>query len=143
MKKRLLSILLIMVMSLSIGGGSLLAWIGVQSSTHLNTYSIYLGATGNNKMTVSFSVLGTGQMTKIGAQKILIEKQTGSSWVTVATYHGSTNPAFYRSNAYSHAYEFSFTGSPGVTYRATLTAYAENSSGSDTQTGVSNTVQCY
>ncbi|MCM1566260.1 MAG: hypothetical protein NC238_09990 [Dehalobacter sp.] len=143
MKKRLLSILLIMVMSLSIGGGSLQAWIGVQASPQLKSYRISLNADGNNKMTVSFSISGTGLMTKIGAQKILIEKQSGSSWVAVTTYHGSTNPAFYRSNAYSHAYEFSFTGSPGTTYRATLTAYAENSSGSDTQTGVSNTSQCY
>ncbi len=93
-------------------------------------------------MEISYSVEGTGIMTEIGAQKILIEKKTGSAWTTHETLYSATNPDFYGNNRYTYAHAVTFTGVGGTIYRVPLTAYAANDNGSDTGTVVSTEVVC-
>ena len=84
-------------------------------------------------MTVSFTVYGMSKMDQIGAYSIRIEEEVSDGkWITSFTAYGDKDPNnFYSYNAYEHGGDYSFTGVPGVKYRAVMKAYASNSSGSE------------
>ena len=103
-----------------------------RASKYFDVLSVTVTPQGGNKMAVSYSVGATGTMTKLGAYSIRIEEEISSStWVTSFTAYGSKDPSFYSYNSFNHAGSYTFTGIPGVKYRAVLVAYASNSSGSE------------
>ena len=81
-------------------------------------------------------------MSKIGAQYILIEQYVNGSWIPYGTLTAVENPDFYAYNAYVHNGLAYFTGVPGVDYRVTLKALAQDSTGSDTGTITSGKTTC-
>lgn len=103
------------------------------ASDYLESYLLLLTAKGNGKMLVTYSVDGTGYMTKIGAESICIEEKVGNSWREVNTYYGSSNSDFYSYNALGHLSSMEFSGVAGRQYRATMVAYAGNNRGNDTR----------
>lgn len=136
MKKRILSLLLALALV-----GSPVCALAAESedpaphaSLYLDAYSVSLTPKGNSKMSVTFIVYGTDTMDVIGAQKILIEEWDGSDWEETGTLSAENNSNFYKTNASEYTASTSFYGTPGVQYRATLTAYAELDGGSDTGT---------
>ncbi|MEL7624058.1 MAG: hypothetical protein AAGU12_10755 [Clostridiales bacterium] len=137
MRKTVVFLLTLTLLLTSLGGAAF-----ARASHYLKHYRVGLAAKGSNVMEISYSVEGTGIMAMIGAQKIVIEKKTGSAWTTQETLYGATNPEFYGNNRHAYAYAVTFTGVAGTTYRVTLTAYAANDSGSDTGTVVSTEVVC-
>lgn len=138
--KKLVSILICAVMIVS-SGTSLaaaatnseqavpLAFISPRASEQLDSYAISLTAKGDGILSVYYSVYGThDKMACIGAQTITIEKKTGSStWTTYKTFS-----SLYSYNTISRVDSFTFNAVPGTTYRAVMTAYGRDSSGSDT-----------
>ena len=54
--------------------------IEYRASEQLTSYSMNAKATGNGKIAISFSVDGTGKMTRIGAKKIIVYQQIGGTW---------------------------------------------------------------
>lgn len=108
--------------------------IAPRASYYLNDYSLVMVADGDGQMSVSYTVCATNIMTKVGAQSIEIQRGSSSGWTTVKTYYGSENADFYSYDKVAHAGDVFFEGEVGKTYRAILTAYAGNSSGSDTAT---------
>lgn len=136
MKKRILSLLLVLTLV-----GSSACAVAAESedpaphaSLYLDAYSVSITPKGNSKMSVTFIVYGTGNMDCLGAQKIEIEEWDGSDWAPTGTLSAESNSGFYAYNASEHAASTSFYGTPGIQYRATLTAYAELDGGSDTGT---------
>ena len=81
-------------------------------------------------------------MDKLGAQSIEIEQNPGNGWRTYKTYTGTSTNDFYDYDTFLYDHKFSFTGTSGVSYRAVLTAYAQNSSGSETDTAISDPFTC-
>lgn len=104
-----------------------------RASRYFDGYILAIAPLGNNQMTVSFSVLGMSKMDKIGAYYIRIEEEIATGkWITTFTACGDRDPdKFYSYNAYDHGGDYTFTGVPGVKYRAVMKAYASNSSGSE------------
>lgn len=113
-----------------------------RDSKYLAQYGSSAYAEGNSKILVDFFVQGTGTMSSIGVTQILIERKQGTSWVTDRTFKSQNYSNFLGSNKALHLSEVSFTGTAGVTYRATITAYAGDNTGSDSKTHTSNTVLC-
>lgn len=103
-----------------------------RASRYFSILTAVITPQGGNKMAVSYSVTATGSMTKLGAYSIRLEEEIDEDvWVTSTTAYGSKNPSFYSYNSVSHDGTYTFTGIPGVKYRAVLVAYASNSSGSE------------
>lgn len=131
MKKRIISALLAAMLMLS----ATIPCYAVEprASHYFDGYVIGMTARGNAQMTVSFSVLGTGEMEQIGAYYIRIEEEISTdNWAKSFTVYGSTNPSkFYSYNTCDHGADYTFTGVPGVKYRAVLKAYAKDKNGSE------------
>jgi len=113
-----------------------------ESSYYLSSYGVDLVALGNGEMSVGMDVIGTGVMNKIGVSVLRIEQKVNGSWEPYSIILGMTQPDFYMYNTNAYIGEYIFTGTAGVQYRATITAYAKNSSGYDTGTVTSLAVTC-
>ena len=94
-------------------------------------------------MRVVFSVDAQNIMSSVGVWEIEIEKKVSGSWTYDRTLSHEDHSNFLRSNAIQNASNATFTGIPGTQYRATIMAYAANSSGSDTKPATSHTATCY
>lgn len=155
MKKRVFSILMLMVMLFSTvvtayaadvnnveSAIMAQATMSPDASLYLDSYSVALGPKGNGIMTISMTVNGVGIMDKIGARELFIEKNVNGAWQYYLTLDGATYPEFYNYNSRSYVGSTTFTGTPGVSYRVTLTAYAKKGTGSDTGYVTSPAVVC-
>lgn len=140
MKKKAISFLLVMVTLFTLAGTAFAAT--PRASDNLNNYMVALRAMGNGTMEVSMSVEGVGIQEKIGVREVMIEKKINGSWV----YHGSLDsvdyPEFYAYNSRDYLGAVNFAGTPGVSYRVTLTVYARTGTGSDTGYVSSPAVVC-
>lgn len=107
--------------------------VEARASKYFDGYLLGMTASGNAQMTVSFSVLGMSKMDKIGAYYIRIEEEIATDkWIKTFTAYGDKDPdKFYSYNAYDHGGDYTFTGVPGVKYRAVMKAYAEDENGSE------------
>lgn len=114
----------------------------LRASRYLDGYSVGLGAKGNSLMAVAITVDGVGVMDKIGAREIYIEQKIDGVWKFYDSLDGAEHPEFYDYDSRDYIATTYFTGTPGVSYRVTLTAYAKNSSGSDTGYVTSPVVVC-
>lgn len=140
MKSRLFKMIaLVLVFALAVCPVSVMAATGdadgsiaePQASNYIHVYS---GSISNNggAVTVSFSIGGTGTMSSIGAQRIVIKNSSGS---TVKTFHYYTTTGMMGYNTFAHGGSVTWTGgSASAKYYAVITLYAANSSGSDTAT---------
>ena len=142
MKKRLIRILaLVLILSVVVFPNTVAAATGdtgesvlePQASNYIST--TYASTTNNGgSVTVRFNTVGTGKMSSIGAQRIVIKNSSGS---TVQSFYYYTTAGMMSSNAYSHIGSVTWTGgSATAKYYAVVTFYAANSSGSDTATYV-------
>lgn len=95
------------------------------ASDYLDSYAIGVTAKGGSKMSVTFLIYGADTMDKIGAQKIVVEEWDGENWGNFAEYTADKNSNFFVKKASEHGASFTFYGTPGFQYRATLYAYAE------------------
>ncbi len=126
--KKTASFLLAIVLMVS---SALPCFAATNASAFFTGYILGLRAEGNCQMSVSFSVLGTGKMYKIGAFSIRIEEEVSPDhWIETFTVYGSSDPdTFYSENAMDHDGTYYFTGLPDVTYRAVMVGYARNENG--------------
>lgn len=107
----------------------------IRSSSYLNAYGVLLSQSTNHRLCITADVTGTGIMSKIGVSEIYIEEYSSSlgAWTEFDVWYGINNPnTFYEYNNYYYSNQFYFTGTPGNSYRVTITAFAMNSNGSDT-----------
>lgn len=88
------------------------------------------------------TVDGTGIMEKIGVAEVEIEYKTNGVWRYYDSLFAAEHPEFYEYNSRDFVGTTYFQGTPGVSYRVTLTVYARNSKGSDTGYITSYTVIC-
>lgn len=59
------------------------------ASDFLNQYDGVVSSEGDGTIKISFSVVGTGIISKIGVSKIVLEKQDGQYWIPVKTYNNT------------------------------------------------------
>jgi hypothetical protein len=134
------SLILSIMLILCISGFAFASRVG---STHLQSYSSSIVAEGNGIIQVYFEVEGMGKMTSLGVTQIEVQKKVGTAWVPDITLKSNNYPNFLASNTSTHSSSVRVTGVAGTQYRAIITFYAANSTGSDSKDHASPTATCY
>lgn len=128
--KRLLqciSLLLVMAMLMTIPA---FAAGAPKASYYFTRLSTYLEKTSGTTFDVWFDVTATGIMDEVGVSSIKIQRSSDkSSWTTVKTFLKENYSQMTDDNTAAHADCVTYTGTTGYYYRAKVTFYAENSSG--------------
>lgn len=110
------------------------ALAAVQASNYINTYSASTSAASGGKISVNVQVRTFGNMTKIGATKIVIEQSTnGSTWKAVKTYNSSSVATMLSSGSSYNKTPVTYQGTKGARYRAVVTCYAADGNDSDSR----------
>lgn len=120
-----------MCLSLLLLVSSFSANAAVQASDYLSSYTLGLLAKGDGLMSISYAVCGVDFMDKVGANEIVVEEKIGDNWYEYTVFGGEED-GLYSCGKMSHGGTLYFYGVPGMTYRATMTSYAELDGGSDT-----------
>ena len=112
----------------------------LRASQYLSSYSAWGSANGCGSVSFSFDVTATSLSDKVGATQVVIQRKSGSSWVTAQTYNSNTRASLLGSDCVSHGDTITYSGTSGQQYRAVVTCYAEKNGGSDSRTATSNMV---
>lgn len=140
MKKRVISFLLVAMTIFSLIGTAFAAT--PRASDYLNNYTVALRADGSGVMTVGMSVEGVGIQEKIGVREVMVEKKINGVWTYQESLDSVDHPEFYAYNSRDYLGSVTYKGTPGVSYRVTLTVYARSGTGSDTGYVTSPVVVC-
>ena len=131
MKKRIISLMLVICAIVSVA-----TMANARASLYLNSYTIGISAEGDGQISVRTLINAVHTMDRVGVVSIQIqEKNTAtSSWHHFDTVLGSSDPdEFYAYDTITFLNRFYFDGcTPGRYYRAIVTAYAGDETGSDT-----------
>jgi hypothetical protein len=123
---------LVAALALCIGGVTASA----RSSYYLDAYSAWLIAGSNGKIDIAVDVQATDDMDEVGAKRIQLMESSdgGATWDTVRIYVQSLYPNMYTTNNYYYLkIPVSYAGTVGYQYRAYVTVYASDSTGSDSR----------
>lgn len=147
MKKQIIPLILVIGLLLCGLGNSAIAvnapnQDAPNASLYLSSYAVDLVSIGNGQMSVGMDINATGTMSKLGVFSLYIEQKIDGVWTEFDTVYGMLHSDFYMYNTNAYLGEYIFNGVAGRQYRVTMTAYARNSSGSDTGTAYSNTATC-
>lgn len=113
-----------------------------RASSRIDRATATLSVTSSGDLYVYFTVLASGTMDTLGANKIDIQRQDGSRWITEETLTTRDYPEIQTSNAARHSATVTYTPDyTGATYRVVVTAYAKDSSGSSTSQATSSQVR--
>lgn len=112
------------------------------ASAYLSNYSIGFGARDNCRMVITMDVNAVHTVDKVGCIMLVIENKIDGTWYEYDTLFGIENPDFYMYDTASYLGSYEFYGEPGVQYRATMTAFAQDSTGYDTGDVTSYVVTC-
>lgn len=134
MKKTLRYLVLILICLFALNTTVLASeTISPQSSLYIIGSDAEIIPLGNGKISITFWITGTNEMSKIGATSIDLYEDNGQSTTLVKTYR-ATNLEYSHlmgSNKLSHSSEVTFSGTAGYKYYAKVHLTAKNSSGSD------------
>lgn len=108
--------------------GSAESFAQIMSSQYIRSYDATLYADSNGILDLDCTVTGTGLMDVIGMKTIQLQKYVSGSWTDVKIWINNYEYKSLRANAY-----YSYQGTSGSLYRAVVTFYAANQSGSDTK----------
>ena len=102
-----------------------------RASMFFSASSVYFWNTSGNNYQIWFDVTSKGTMTELGASEIQVQRSTDErNWTTVRTYYKENYSQMTDTNTTRHADCVSYTATSGYSYRAIVTLYARNSSGS-------------
>lgn len=135
MKKRLLSMTLAVLFSLSLCSGAALA-VEPRASLTLSAYTA-IATVGNKEGEVKFSydVKANASADEVGISSVKIYKADGTY---VTTIPGTVKNGLIITGTTRHASIYTYKGTSGVSYYAVMTAYAKIGSNSDTRTMTTN-----
>ena len=106
-----------------------------RASKYLASYYATISETSDENLSIYFNVIAPAKMEHLGANRISVQRYTGSYWRTEYNFTYSEYPELQGENVGRHSctvvYEPQY---PDSSYRAVVTFYGANSSGSDTGT---------
>ena len=101
----------------------------------------YIDKVSGTTFEVWFEVMAKGLMDELGVSTIKIERSSdGTNWMTMKTYSMSNYSQMIDEDTGWHGSYVTYTGSYGYYYRAKVTFYAKNASGTGTYTMYTSTV---
>lgn len=140
MRKRLLrtfSVLLCLAMLCSVSAYAAEA----RTSDQIFTCTASLSKQSSGDLKITYLIKTIEVMDHIGASSIVLERYNGTQWVIERTYYFASMSTLQTSGA--SLYSSTLAMAPkydGTNYRAKVTFYAKNSSGSSTRLVVTNTI---
>lgn len=109
--------------------------IETRASSYFGSYSAWLTKNSSGTISVTIDVTAVNTMTSLGATSVKIQKynSTSGTWSTVSTFSSTSTTSLLGSNVSSYSKKVTTDSSMSSgTYRAYITFYALNSSGSAT-----------
>lgn len=103
-----------------------------RSSEYIANSFIDVSREGNGQFAITFSIRGTGKMSRIGAKSITISEKVGSSWDEIVSYD-QYDSGMSRTNSATYANTLYFDGNIGTEYKFEVVVFAQDTSGSDTE----------
>ncbi|MDR1135773.1 MAG: hypothetical protein LBL49_06300 [Clostridiales Family XIII bacterium] len=140
MKKRQLFIGVIIILALMSSATAPATAMTLKASNYISVYEATLSRTGADDVLVSYYVAAPQISDQLGVSGIIIERRSGSSWVTAATYSSSNYPAFMGNNCTTHSGTLTYDGVSGMEYRAKVTFFAKKGSGTDSRIFTTNSI---
>lgn len=111
-----------------------------RASNFFTASSVYFWHVSGSSYQIWFDVTAVGTMQKLGCSQIRVQRSKDEvNWSTVKTYDMDDYSQMTKSNTASYANCVSYTATSGYSYRAIVTLYAKNSSGTgemDEQTAI-------
>lgn len=105
----------------------------MRASKYLSVYSARLTKTSNGDLSLYFHVTAPATMDHLGASRIAIQRYTGSYWRTEYNFTYPETPELQGTGVGIYSGTIVYTPQySDASYRAVVTFYASNSSGSDT-----------
>lgn len=102
-----------------------------RSSNYFAAGSAFLWKTSSTTFEVWFDITSVDTMDELGVSKIVVQRSLdGTNWVNMVTYTKESYPHLIKRNTVSHGDCVTYSGTPGCYYRAYVTYYAKNSTGS-------------
>ena len=109
--------------------------VSPRASNFFMSSSAFFDDVAGSRVDVWFEVTSLGVMDELGASKIKIQRSTDMvNWTTVQTYYKADYSQMTDTNCGSHTACVPFYPTDGYYYRAVITLYAKNSTGSATMT---------
>ena len=138
---RMVSLLLAVVMVLAVPAAAM-ENENARASSFFMSSDVYLYKTSSTKFQAWFEVSALGIMDEVGASEIKIQESSdGENWTTVKTCTMANYSNLVRTNSGVHASYVSYTGTVGKYYRAKITLYAKNSTGTGYWTRYTSSIQ--
>ncbi len=126
---RIITLIIVLTLLLSTA-----AFADMNASAYIAATNAWITRSGNT-VNVNFSIVGTGNMDKIGVKYIYLYEKNGDSWDLVKTF-SYTNSQYelimMDTDIGAHAGYLSYSGSASKNYYADCRFYAERNGGSDT-----------
>lgn len=101
-----------------------------RASDYLSAYGGYCTKTSSTTVVVTYTVIGTGTMDEIGANKVKVQYSSDkTNWTTAKTFYKSSYPSMTITNRAVYAAELSCTVPSGMYYRAYIEFYSAKDGG--------------
>lgn len=112
-----------------------------RASAQIVSYSAGASWSSDGRLGISFSIRGTTIMDAVGASSVVVQRLSGSSWVSEYTFNIRDYPALQIQNKSNYAATVAYSPRySGAKYRAMVFFYARNSAGTDTAIKTTNAV---
>lgn len=104
-----------------------------RASSRIMFCSVDLNLESSGDLDIYFTVTATANMKILGATRLLVQRYDGSSWTTEYTYIAYSTPELQSNDDSYHSTMLVYTPRfSGYYYRAVVTVYAQDSTGSST-----------
>lgn len=104
-----------------------------RASSYFVATRTYLVQTDTSKFDISFEVTAKRGMEELGVESIVVKRSAdASNWITMRTCVPSVYPQMIRTNTAFHSDYVSYNATAGYYYKAYVTYYAKDSSGTGT-----------
>lgn len=102
-----------------------------RASLYFAAHDCFLRRVDSSTFKICFDVTATGMMTVLGVSEIEVERSAdGVNWTTIRTYDADDYPQMLCENTSTHDEYITYRyATPGHYYRAYITFYAKNNSG--------------
>lgn len=132
MRKRVCSGILFLLLMILMTATAFAA--DTRASDRFSSHNAKLYVESNGDLEIYFSVITVNKMDVLGASRIVVERYNGFRWVTECTLTVKDAPEMQTSNASRYSASIPYEpNDPNANYRAVVTFYAKDSSGSSTE----------
>ena len=113
-----------------------------RASAQIASYGAGISWSSDGRLEIRFTIQGTSaNMYALGASSVVVQRLSGSNWVSEYTFNIRDYPKLQASNTNYHALVIGYSPRySGAKYRAMVFFYARNSAGTDTAIKTTNAV---